>query len=189
MATPEKGEPSSSKHNAVARKLRFKRPHNASIAETEAAALVSPIATQGSGYTYATLATADIEEIRVDVAKDLVIRAKDDIKMRAVFRAVADQTETHARIMNGLASVLAFTASSYQQYGRLLSFLAGIVGTIGVVLTGWSHYASAESNERLDRLNVILKSVGINTVPMDPEGSGGNGDDVNASPQGNGQGA
>lgn len=184
MATPEKVKPSSSMRSSVARKLR-----NASIAETEATALVSPIATQGSGDTYATLTPADIEEIRVDVAKDVVTRAKDDIKMRAVFRAIADKTESAARIMNGLASVLAFTASSYKQYGRLLSFLAGIVGTAGVILTGWSHYASAESNERLDRLNIILKSVGINLVPVDPEGSGDSGDDGNGSPQGNGQGA
>lgn len=47
-----------------------------------------------------------------------------------------------------------------------------------MVLSGWSHYASAESNERLDRLNTILKSVGINLVPPDTEG----GQDHSGSP-------
>mmetsp|Transcript_24601 Transcript_24601/g.35287 ORF Transcript_24601/g.35287 Transcript_24601/m.35287 type:complete len:168 (+) Transcript_24601:224-727(+) len=137
--------------------------------QTETVPLVSPLSIRGTGDTYSTLTLTDIEEIRKDVAKDLVRRAKNDIKERAGFRGVADRMETGARVMAGLTSVLAFTGSAYTEYGQLFSFLAGIVGTVGVVMSGWSHYASAESNERLDRLNEILKSVGINPVPADPE--------------------
>jgi len=94
--------------------------------QTETVPLVSPLSIRGSGDTYSTLTLVDIEEIRKDVAKDLVYRAKSDLKERAVFRGIADRTETGARVLAGLTSVLAFTGSAYTEYGQLFSFLAGM---------------------------------------------------------------
>lgn len=121
------------------------------------------------GTMLSTLSAADIEEIRKAVAADVVFRAKDDIRKRAMFQSIADRTETAATILYGLSSILAFTATAYVEYGKLFSFLSGVVAMAGVVVSSWSRDATAESNERVSRLNAILTSLGMDTVPIDAE--------------------
>jgi hypothetical protein len=116
-----------------------------------------------------TLTEEDRESIREMVAKDLVRRAAEDISRRSRYRHIADTTELFGKILAGLTSILAFSATAFPDKNRMLSFLAGIVGTVGVVLSGWSHYASKESDERLTRLNVILKGLGLSPVPADSD--------------------
>ena len=121
------------------------------------------------GTMLSTLSATDIEEIRKFVAADVVSRTKDDVRKRDVFQRIADKTETAATIMYGLSSILAFTATAFVEYGKLFSFLAGVFSTAGVVVSGWSRDASAESNERISRLNAILTSLGLDTVPINAE--------------------
>jgi hypothetical protein len=116
-----------------------------------------------------TLTENDRESIRKMVAKDLVFHAGEDIHQRNRYRRMADTAEVCAKVLAGLCSILAFSASAFPDQNRMLSFLAGIVGTVGVVCSGWAHYASGESDERLNRLNVILKGVGLSPLPGDSE--------------------
>jgi hypothetical protein len=126
-----------------------------------------------------TLTQEDKENIRKMVAKDLVNRAEMDVEKRRWYRHVADTTETLGKFLAGLTSILAFSATAFQAQSKILSFLAGIVGTVGVVLSGWSQYASKESDERLSRLNVILRSLGLSPVPADPDTNNNNNNNNN----------
>jgi hypothetical protein len=116
-----------------------------------------------------TLTVEDKETIREMVAKDLVARAREDIERREGYRHVADTTETLGKFLAGITSILAFSATAFPEQNKILSFSAGIVGTIGVALSGWSQYAAKESAERLTRLNSILKGIGLSPVPADPD--------------------
>lgn len=115
------------------------------------------------------LSTDDREAIRKMVADNLVSRAKEDIKKSNMYRHLADTTEVFAKFFAGFTSILAFSATAFPDQNKILSFTAGIVGTVGVVLSGWSQYASRESNERLNRLNAILKGIGLSPVPPYPD--------------------
>lgn len=120
-----------------------------------------------------TLTTDDSEAIRKMVAEHLVACAEKDIKKRNMYRHLADTTETFAKCLAGITSILAFSATAFPEQNKILSFSAGIVGAVGVVLSGWSQYASKESNERLNRLNSILKGIGLSPVPPDPDSGEG----------------
>lgn len=111
-----------------------------------------------------TLTENDRESIRKMVAKDLVFRAREDIKRRNRYRHMADTSEVCGKVLAGLCSILAFSAYDFPDQNRMLSFLAGIVGAVGVGCSGWAHYASTESDERLNHLTVILKDVGLSPV-------------------------
>jgi hypothetical protein len=116
-----------------------------------------------------TLTTDDREAIRKMVAENLVARAEEDIKKSNLYRHLADTTEVSAKFFAGITSILAFSATAFPDQNKILSFTAGIVGTVGVVLSGWSQYASKESNERLNRLNAILKGIGLSPISPDPD--------------------
>lgn len=114
------------------------------------------------------LATAaQKEEIKEVVGNDLVSRVRENVRGRRMYRRMADTAEVLSKLFTGATSILAFSAAAFPGQNRLLSFLAGIFGTVGIALAGWSQYSSNESNERLSRLQTILKSLGLGDLPAD----------------------
>jgi hypothetical protein len=108
------------------------------------------------------LSDSDKDYIRKSVADDTVHRALYAIKERHSLRRTSDILEVTGRILAGLTTILTFTSSSfYEKNTTMCSYVAGIVGTVGVALTGWSYYFDIESKERQERLNVILKEAGL----------------------------
>jgi len=43
----------------------------------------------------------------------------------------------------------------------MFSFIAGVIGTLGVTISGWSYALNSECTERQERLNVILAAAGL----------------------------
>ena len=44
---------------------------------------------------------------------------------------------------------------------RMFSFIAGVIGTLGITISGWSYALNSECTERQERLNVILAAAGL----------------------------
>jgi len=108
------------------------------------------------------LSDSDKDYIRKSVADDTVHRALYAIKERHDLRRTSDILEVTGKILAGLTTVLTFTSSSFiEKNTTVCSFAAGIIGTVGVALTGWSYYFDMESKECQERLNVILKEAGL----------------------------
>jgi hypothetical protein len=108
------------------------------------------------------LSDEDKEVIRKSVADDTVHRALLAIKERHGLRVTSDILEVTGKLLAGITTVLTFTSSSFfERNTTICSFCAGIIGTIGVAVTGWSYYFDMESKERQDRLNVILLEAGL----------------------------
>lgn len=123
------------------------------------------------------LSDSDKDYIRKSVADDTVHRALLAIKERHELRRTSDILEVTGKILAGLTTILTFTSSSFvEKNTTMCSFAAGIIGTIGVALTGWSYYFDMESKERQDRLNVILKEAGLrpekNPEPVEQSSEG-----------------
>jgi hypothetical protein len=147
--------------------------NDAAVADATTPLLSRPTVNTPPPYQYDailnTLTPEDRETIRKLVANDLVARARENIDRREGYRHVADTTEVLGKFLAGITSILAFSATAFPEQSKILSFSAGIVGTVGVVLSGWSQYAAKESSERLTRLNAILKGIGLSPVPADPD--------------------
>ena len=105
------------------------------------------------------------ETIRKDLETQYVRGARLSIAERDAWRTVADVTETLAKVLAGVTSIVSFAASTYKN--PALSFSAGCIGTAGVTLAGFSSYALKESRERLARLNTILQDVDVRPVQDD----------------------
>jgi hypothetical protein len=61
-------------------------------------------------------------------------------------------------------TIMAFTASSYDM--KLLSFLAGMLGVLGISFNRFGTYARNASSEKTSQLNEVLGTIGIkDTVP------------------------
>ena len=121
------------------------------------------------------LTSQDIETIRVALAEDNVYCATVNLKRRENFTHIADTTELLSVIFAGITSVLAFTATANQvaHESRIISYVAGLCGVIGISLSTFSSYAAREADERLARVNVILKDAGIRAETKDSPPKGG----------------
>lgn len=106
-------------------------------------------------------------EIRDIIASTYKSEVRSSLRWRDIWKKFGDSCEAVAKGLTGISSVLAFASSAIQERktADILSFTAGSVGTIGLVLLTYSNYAIKESKERTEELNVILNRIGITPMP------------------------
>jgi len=99
-----------------------------------------------------------LEQLHLLATSAEFTNAKLYIHERHFWRALSNWMQLIAQILAVITSVLTFTASS-ELYSKnmWLSFIAGLIGVAGVAVSGFSYYAWPESNERMGKLNDILK--------------------------------
>eukprot|EP00590_Aulacoseira_subarctica_P011965 CAMPEP_0172434412 /NCGR_PEP_ID=MMETSP1064-20121228/70616_1 /TAXON_ID=202472 /ORGANISM="Aulacoseira subarctica , Strain CCAP 1002/5" /LENGTH=123 /DNA_ID=CAMNT_0013182627 /DNA_START=162 /DNA_END=533 /DNA_ORIENTATION=- len=105
----------------------------------------------------------DREKIRQSVAEDKVHRALEAIQERHLLRLASDRMDLAGKLLACLTTVFTFTASSWSGRETMFSFIAGVIGTIGVTISGWSYSLNSECTDRRERLNVILAAAGLRT--------------------------
>lgn len=111
------------------------------------------------------------------VAPTYVEEARQMIRGRGYWRRVGDGCESVSRVLAGIASVLAFSATSFDH--KYLAFAAGCANTVGLVVLLFSNYAHKESRERTTQLNTILQAVGVTPMPyLTSSDSAGLGNDI-----------
>lgn len=87
----------------------------------------------------------------------------DTVYGRFAWRKLSNAGESASRVLAGGSTVVAFAAGVYGIDS--LSFVAGALGTLGLVCMTLSGYAARESRERTDQLNAVLEHVGVAAVP------------------------
>jgi hypothetical protein len=112
----------------------------------------------------ARLIGADIREVLASTYKNEV---RSVLRWRGVWKKFGDSCEAISKGLTGVSAVLAFAASAIRdtKTADILSFSAGSVGTIGLVLLTYSNYAIKESRERTQELNSILERIGVTPMP------------------------
>jgi hypothetical protein len=105
----------------------------------------------------------------VNIVRPAVV---DDVramsKGRVVWRNIATASETLGRVSMASSTVLAFASASEvadQDESRILGFVAGAVGTLGMVLGGLANFARTQSIERSEAINLILQHADIENMP------------------------
>ena len=89
---------------------------------------------------------------------------KYNIGSKSRLKIISDWSDGLAQLLMGISVVLAFAAGYFDHY--ILSFIAGCMGTISMVVLKFSSYAMKESKERTDQVNLILRKLGIDTIPI-----------------------
>lgn len=88
---------------------------------------------------------------------------KFNIKSKSFWKAIADITETLSQIFTVVSTIFAFSAGFFNHV--LLSFIAGCLGTSALILLKFSSYATKESRERTQQVNMLLEKLGITEIP------------------------
>ncbi len=96
----------------------------------------------------------------------------EDIKAmyrgRTAWRRTATAVETIGKGLMATGTVLAFASASDiadVPASRILAFVSGAIGTLGLVMTSFANFARTQAVERTDAANMILGSVNVEEVP------------------------
>jgi hypothetical protein len=83
-----------------------------------------------------------------------------------VWKKVSDTIEVISKILSGVASMVAFGASSVKNpvAADWMSFGSGCIGTLSLTLMLFSNYSGKVSRLRTNELNSILRHIGITPV-------------------------
>ena len=111
-----------------------------------------------------TINNGNYQELIDRIKKDLIETTyyddiKYNIKGKTQWKTIGDVCEAVAHGFMSLSTVLAFSAGVFDN--KILSFIAGSVGVLSFALLRFSSYATKESKERTDQVNLILDSLGI----------------------------
>lgn len=93
---------------------------------------------------------------------------KDMIRGRVLWRRASVLAETMGKASSAAASVLAFASASDLAGGeasRIIGFVSGSVGTLGMVLLMFANFSRSQSIERSDAINLILKDANMKEIP------------------------
>ncbi len=77
--------------------------------------------------------------------------------------------ELSSVVFAGTSTAFAYGAT---QGDSRLALVAGVLGTCGLVLKGFAHFTSGEAKENSQQLNMILKDLKLNPMPILSNGSG-----------------
>ena len=88
---------------------------------------------------------------------------KDSTKYRNLWKKRGMRLETCSKFFIGLGSIMSFASGVYGY--QTLSFVAGAISTISLVLLQYSNFAYKESKKATQDLNLLLDNLGIKKVP------------------------
>ncbi|AQN68065.1 hypothetical protein [Saudi moumouvirus] len=103
------------------------------------------------------------EIIKKEVEKTYHSDIKYNLKSKSRWKFIGDFVEALSELCLLASTILAFSAGFYDYL--LLSYLAGLMGTISLSLIGFSNYAVKESRERTKQVNTLLDKIGSETIP------------------------
>ena len=87
----------------------------------------------------------------------------DSTKYRNLWKKRGMRLETCSKFFIGLGSIMSFASGVYGY--QTLSFVAGAISTISLVLLQYSNFAYKESKKATQDLNLLLDNLGIKKVP------------------------
>ena len=99
------------------------------------------------------------EKIKGIYEKDV----NDNISARYTCRKTGHILEVVSQLFSLGSTILAFSAGFYDI--KLLSFIAGCLGSLSLATLKTSAFALKESKERTNALNILLEKLGLTTIP------------------------
>lgn len=112
------------------------------------------------------LSYTTVERLKKIIGPEYERDVKELLAARHLWKKASDSIEVASKIMSGLASVVAFGASSVKHpvASDWMAFGAGCIGTLSLTLMLFSNYSGRLSRQRTRELNNILKIAGVTPV-------------------------
>ena len=93
---------------------------------------------------------------------------RNNLKNRSFWKTMGEVTNTLAKVVAGIATILAFAAGFFNY--TILSFIAGCFSTTSLVLVQFSSYSMVQSKQHTDGVNEELSKLGLdNIVDITPD--------------------
>lgn len=112
---------------------------------------------------------ADIVDQVNELTRPAMINdVKSMLRGRTVWRRTSTITETMGRACAAISTIIAFASASDiagDDTSRILGFVAGSVGTAGLVLASFANFSRTQATERTDAANLVLKAIDVEAVP------------------------
>ena len=86
------------------------------------------------------------------------------IKGKRCWKTIGQIFETLSKILVAASGILSFASGYYKN--DTLSFLAGSISTISLAMLQFSSFCFKENKKQSDELNILLKKLGIDTIPV-----------------------
>lgn len=117
-------------------------------------------------------------EVKIKIVKEFIEPAyiydiKNMIRGKRRWKASGQIFETVSKILVAASGILSFSSGYYKD--ETLSFLAGSVSTISLAMLQFSSFCYRENKKQSDELNILLKKLGLDTIPVfdrNTEGTG-----------------
>ena len=104
------------------------------------------------------------EEIQTRLLQpNYMMEIREFLTRRTCWRKAGIGFETTSKVLVGIGSVVSFSAGVYGS--TTLSFVAGSISTLSLVMLQLSSYSYRESKEATEELNITLNTLGIPIVP------------------------
>jgi len=103
------------------------------------------------------------EIVDMIIKKNYVKEIEDFIETRRKWKKHGRNFETGSKIFIGIGSILSFASGVYDN--KELSFIAGAISVISMVLLQYATFSYRESSKSTQDLNVLLDSIGIKKIP------------------------
>lgn len=108
-------------------------------------------------------------DVKVKIIKEFVEPLYiDDIKSTIAnkkhWKTLGQIFETISKILVALGGILSFSSGYYNN--EVFSYLSGCVATISLAMLQLSSFSFKENKKQSEELNVLLKKLGLDTVPV-----------------------
>ena len=117
-------------------------------------------------YLLMPLTSTAIDRLQGIISPQYERDVKELLGGRHVWKRTRDIIEVVSKVLGGLASIVAFGASSIKNPAASdwLSFTSGCIGTVSLTLMLFSNYSGRVSRLRTRELNSVLKYIGVTPV-------------------------
>ena len=102
-----------------------------------------------------------IDELIEPYYKNVV---KNTLNARQCWRKTGIAFETISKIMVAFGSIISFSAGVYEN--QTLSFVSGSISCLSLAFLQFSSFSYKENKKQSEELNVLLKKLGLETIPV-----------------------
>jgi len=102
-----------------------------------------------------------IDELIEPYYKNVV---KNTLSARQCWRKTGIAFETISKIMVAFGSIISFSAGVYED--QTLSFVSGSISCLSLAFLQFSSFSYKENKKQSEELNVLLKKLGLETIPV-----------------------
>jgi len=102
-----------------------------------------------------------IDELIEPYYKNVV---KNTLNARQCWRKTGIAFETISKIMVAFGSIISFSAGVYED--QTLSFVSGSISCLSLAFLQFSSFSYKENKKQSEELNVLLKKLGLETIPV-----------------------